>query len=204
MEKIPLIYVPRGDIVAAGKPPEGLSELPGYIQRGIETSVRFIRGNCAEGRGYKGLLLLFGQEERLRRTVNRLDGGLTKRYREYNPVLFSEAVQKLYMEMAERDGGIAFDLEGNLLGTEVSVERVSDRGLKRIMDELMRIKGNGKEASERHRAGAYASKHGASTVIVSEERGTVIPILEGGILCPYYDPLSDPELVKEEDLYEHD
>lgn len=170
------------------------ARIPGYLRRGFDTAVEFTKGNAYDG-GYKGLLLLFGREERMRGILDKLDGRLTRHFSASNPVLFSEKVLELYSEMGDRDGGIAFDLDGNLLGTEVFVEKVCDRGLEDTMADVMRRKGNGHESSTRHSAGCYASKRGVPSVVVSEERGTVITFRRGGILHElFYDPLSDHEM----------
>ena len=181
-------YLPHGRMIKT------YTRIPDYLRRGFDTAVEFTKGNACDG-GYKGLLLLFGREAKLKRALNKLNGSLTHKYEKYNPILFSEILLDLYHEMGDRDGGIAFDLDGNLLGTEVLVERVCDRGLKETMAEVMRRKGNGHESAERHRAGCYASKRGVPSVVVSEEMGTVITFRGGGILQElFYDPLSDHEM----------
>lgn len=164
--------------------------VPPCLRRGYESAVEFTN-ETAMSSGHKGLLLLFGRENKISRVLSsRLNGRLTQKYSGHNPVLYSEILQGLYGEMGELDGGIAFDPDGNLIGTEVYVQRVAEDGFEDVMGEVMRRKGrNSDGASTRHLAAAFASRRGVPAIAVSEEVGTVMAFMGGGLVEElYFDP----------------
>ncbi len=169
--------------------PSGLA-IPRCLRRGYDTAVEFTTEMGRNG-GHRGLLLLFGTEKKISRVLSsRLNGPLTQKYSRHNPVLYSEILQGLYREMGGLDGGIAFGPDGNLIGTEVYVQRVAEDGFEEVMGEVMRRKGrNGDGASTRHLAAAFASRRGVPAVAVSEEAGTVMSFMGGGLVEElYFDP----------------
>lgn len=164
--------------------------IPPCLQRGYDTAVEFTNEMAMNG-GHRGLLLLFGREKKISRVLSsRLNGTLTQKYSRHNPVLYSEILQELYGEMGELDGGIAFDPKGNLIGTEVYVQRVAEDGFEGVMGEVMRRKGrNSDGASTRHLAAAFASGRGVPAIAVSGEVGTVMAFMGGGLVDGlYFDP----------------
>lgn len=146
------------------------------------------------GRDYAGLLVLVGPRLKVASVVDELNGELLEKYGPVKGLLFRDEVQKLYREMAPRDGGLAFDLEGSLLGTEVNVERVSSKSpvFKETMGEVRRRRGSNGRTSTRHMAGISASIRGVPSVVASEERGTVMAFYKGRLLDElYFDPLEE-------------
>jgi hypothetical protein len=188
MRKDSSAHLPEGEPVIA----QTDLLIPDYLIHGYRSAVDFTREMCAKG-SYKGLLLLFGSNDKYRRVLsNRLNGRLTQEYQEHNPVLYSDRLPDLYREMEDRDGGIAFDLDGDLIGTEVFVQKVSEtRTFRYVMGMVMEKKGRNRDgASTRHLAAAFASRHGVPAVAVSSEVGTVMTF-KGGMLVDelFFDPL---------------
>ena len=135
-----------------------------------------------------GLLILVGTEKDMKKTVANFDGEILKKYPKNN-LLFSKHALILFREMgeikydgSENDGAIAFDCNGNLLGTEVFVNNVHEEALgKDLMTEIKRIRRkNG--AMTRHYAGAFASLKNVSSVILSGESGSIITLIDGKIV----------------------
>lgn len=183
------IYVPtRAEVAALSSTLQEGGQLPPYLERGFESALEFTE---AMG-GNKGLLLLFGPKDRVIGVIgSTLNGELTEEYSQFNPLLYNNPkVLELYMRMLPpKDGGIAFDIEGNVIGTEITVDKVSDEGLEHTMADVRRRKRNDSIVNMRCLAAAFASLHGVPAIAVSEEVGTVMAFYEGRLLDElFYDP----------------
>ncbi len=170
-----------------------LSDVPNdllkCLKRAYEVAKEFVIGNSLREKDKRGgLLILVGPEKDIKKTVTNLDGEILKKYPKNN-LLFSKHAINLFREMgeikydgSENDGAIAFDSNGNLLGTEVFVNNVDEEALgKGLMMEIKRIRRkNG--AMTRHYAGAFASLKNVSSVILSGESGSIITLIDGKIV----------------------
>lgn len=162
-------------------------EYPKYLLRAFITVSAFSRANYKAGRR-RGLLILLGPQRNLKKISSKFEGNLKDFFVEKygNPILYSPGIFELYELMGKRDGALFFDTTGNLLASEIYVEGIKTSKILSCIKEIKEIKGS---IGARHIAGAYASLYGLESVMLSEEKGTVITMRAGKIyrgLC--YDP----------------
>ena len=135
------------------------------LERGFGTAREFTKKNLMNGDS-KGLLVLLGTQDNLLGLVDYLDGKLMDYFGNIDGLLFDERVSELYNEMGYRDGAIAFDFKGKLLGTEIQIENIKNRGCEdRIKNNILCVKGVTPELNHhtnigsRHSAGLFASRN---------------------------------------------
>ncbi len=147
-----------------------------YLWRGFETAKRFAENHQG------GLLLLFGDEKDIRKVTSTMDGELAKQFiSQYgNPLLYNDKVLELYEEMTRHDGAVAFDRDGNLIDTDLMIQRVDKEEIP--LTTLLKIKLHKNSEGTRHISAAYASTRGLDSIVVSEEVGTVLTFSGGYVI----------------------
>jgi hypothetical protein len=153
---------------------------PDYLLRGYETAKEFVQKKLeSKGLESKGLLLLFGDEEKIRSITSTMDGQLAKKFHKTS-ILYTDSIFQLYEEMAKQDGAIAFDKKGNLIDTGVYIENVTTKNIPKLT--LEKIKNYKKSEGTRHISAAYVSLYDIDSIAVSDEIGTVMTFSNGYII----------------------
>ncbi len=125
--------------------------------------------------GYTGILAV-GTESISSHLLRMNSDEVLKKYSSPS-ILYSNQVHELYKEMSGRDGAIAFDEKGNLLGAElfiqgVHLEKESD------LEQIICIKGS---AGARHITALYASRFLRYAICLGQS-GIVVPFINEKIV----------------------
>jgi len=126
-----------------------------------------------------GLLVLGSEQSTLDAHTLQMDGTVLKDKYNIPGLLFTERVLELYQDMSAKDGAIAFDKEGNLLGAELYVIPGTPALDPKEIDTVVRIK---RSLGTRHYTALCASTVFRYAICLSAQAGTVIPFKNGKVL----------------------
>ncbi|MBI4016562.1 MAG: hypothetical protein HY363_02605 [Candidatus Aenigmarchaeota archaeon] len=125
--------------------------------------------------GYTGILVV-GTESISSHMIKMNGDEMLQKY-SMPSILYSNQVHELYKEMSGRDGAIAFNEKGNLLGAELFIQGVRLQS-EIELEDILKFKGS---VGARHITGLYASTIFKYAVCLGQN-GKVIPFINGKIV----------------------